>query len=49
VIVSTIASHSSLQILLGAKREGFKTRLYVSPKRKPFYSSLPIVDNLVVA
>ncbi|BAD84620.1 hypothetical protein, conserved, containing DUF1246 and DUF1297 domains [Thermococcus kodakarensis KOD1] len=49
MIVSTIASHSSLQILLGAKKEGFKTRLYVSPKRRPFYSSLPIVDDLVVA
>jgi len=48
VIVSTIASHSSLQILLGAKREGLKTRLYVSPKRKAFYSSLPIVDELIV-
>lgn len=33
MIVSTIASHSSLQILLGAKKEGFKTRLYVSPKK----------------
>ncbi|WP_048147846.1 formate--phosphoribosylaminoimidazolecarboxamide ligase [Palaeococcus ferrophilus] len=48
MIVSTIASHSSLQILLGAKKEGFKTRLYVSPKRKPFYSSLPVVDELLV-
>ncbi|WP_367884119.1 DUF1246 domain-containing protein [Thermococcus sp. JCM 11816] len=50
MIVSTIASHSSLQILLGgAKKEGLGTRLYVSPKRRPFYSSLPIVDDLVVA
>lgn len=48
MIVSTIASHSSLQILLGAKKEGLKTRLYVSQKRKPFYSSLPIIDELLV-
>lgn len=48
MIVSTIASHSSLQILLGAKKEGLETRLYVSPKRKPFYSSLPVVDELLV-
>ncbi|AHF81360.1 5-formaminoimidazole-4-carboxamide-1-(beta)-D-ribofuranosyl 5'-monophosphate synthetase [Thermococcus paralvinellae] len=41
MIISTIASHSSLQIIQGAKKEGFKTRLYVSPKRKNFYSSLP--------
>ncbi|MBP1913053.1 formate--phosphoribosylaminoimidazolecarboxamide ligase [Thermococcus stetteri] len=46
--ISTIASHSSLQILLGAKKEGLETRLYVSPKRKPFYSSIPVVDELVV-
>ncbi|EHR78931.1 5-formaminoimidazole-4-carboxamide-1-(beta)-D-ribofuranosyl 5'-monophosphate synthetase [Thermococcus litoralis DSM 5473] len=48
MIVSTIASHSSLQIVQGAKKEGFKTRLYVSPKRKNFYSSLPIIDELIV-
>jgi len=49
MIISTIASHSSLQIILGAKREGFKTRLYASPKREKFYASLPAVDELIVA
>ena len=49
MIISTIASHSSLQIILGAKREGFKTRLYASPKRGKFYASLPAVDELIVA
>ncbi|AIF68575.1 5-formaminoimidazole-4-carboxamide-1-(beta)-D-ribofuranosyl 5'-monophosphate synthetase [Palaeococcus pacificus DY20341] len=49
MIISTIASHSSLQIILGANREGFKTRLYASPKRKNFYASLPVVDELIVA
>lgn len=48
MILSTIASHSALQIVAGAKREGFKTRLYVSPKRKAFYSSIPVVDELRV-
>lgn len=46
--ISTIASHSSLQVLMGARREGFETRLYVKPGRKAFYSSLPLVDELVV-
>lgn len=48
MIISTIASHSALQIIQGAKKEGFKTRLYVSPKRKSFYASLPLVDELKV-
>lgn len=48
MIISTIASHSSLQILLGAKDEGFKTRLYVKPGRKVFYSSTRLADELVV-
>ncbi|NJD99436.1 formate--phosphoribosylaminoimidazolecarboxamide ligase [Thermococcus sp. LS1] len=48
MIISTIASHSSLQILMGAKREGFRTRLYVKPNRKAFYSSIPLVDEIVV-
>ncbi|WP_297438161.1 formate--phosphoribosylaminoimidazolecarboxamide ligase [Thermococcus sp.] len=48
MIISTIASHSSLQILLGAKREGFRTRLYVKPSRKAFYSSIPPVDEIIV-
>ncbi len=48
MIISTIASHSSLQILLGAKREGFRTRLYAKPGRKAFYSSIPLVDEIIV-
>lgn len=48
MIISTIASHSALQIMMGAKKEGFKTRLYVSPKRKHFYTSLPLIDELKV-
>ncbi|WP_457741939.1 formate--phosphoribosylaminoimidazolecarboxamide ligase [Thermococcus sp.] len=48
MIVSTIASHSALQILLGAKDEGFRTRLYVKPGRRAFYSSTRLADELVV-
>lgn len=47
MILSTIASHSSLQILLGAKEEGFRTRLYVKPERKAFYASTGLADELV--
>ncbi len=49
MIISTIASHSSLQILLGAKDEGLKTRLYMKPGRKAFYASTRLADELVVA
>ncbi len=48
MIISTIASHSSLQILLGAKDEGFKTRLYVKPGRRAFYASTRLADELFV-
>ena len=48
MIISTIASHSSLQILLGAKDEGFRTRLYVKPERKAFYASTRLVDELLI-
>ncbi|ACS33769.1 formate--phosphoribosylaminoimidazolecarboxamide ligase [Thermococcus gammatolerans] len=48
MIISTIASHSSLQILLGAKDEGFRTRLYVKPERRAFYASTRLTDELVV-
>jgi len=48
MIISTIASHSSLQILLGAKYEGFRTRLYVKPERRAFYASTRLVDELVL-
>ena len=48
MIISTIASHSSLQILLGAKDEGFRTRLYVKPERRVFYASTRLADELIV-
>ncbi|MEO2152035.1 MAG: formate--phosphoribosylaminoimidazolecarboxamide ligase, partial [Thermococcus sp.] len=48
MIISTIASHSSLQILLGAKEEGFRTRLYVKPDRRAFYASTRLADELIV-
>ena len=34
MIISTIGSHSALQILYGAKEEGFKTRVYVIKGRE---------------
>ncbi|MEM0173929.1 MAG: DUF1246 domain-containing protein, partial [Sulfolobaceae archaeon] len=37
MIVSTIGSHSSLQILHGAKKEGFETAVITESKRLNFY------------
>ncbi len=48
MILSTMASHSALQILLGAKEEGLRTRLYVKPERKAFYASTGLADELIV-
>src|SRR3989344_9469655 len=37
--IVTLGSHSALQILKGAKDEGFKTALVATPDRKALYSS----------
>ena len=37
--IVTLGSHSALQILKGAKDEGFKTAVVVTPDRIPLYSS----------
>ena len=45
--ILTIGSHSSLQILHGAKKEGFKT-VQITPKnRVNFYSQFPFMDNII--
>jgi 5-formaminoimidazole-4-carboxamide-1-(beta)-D-ribofuranosyl 5'-monophosphate synthetase len=41
ICVGTICSHSALQILYGAKREGFKTIGIIKPDRKPVYDAYP--------
>ncbi len=44
--VATIASHSSIQILLGAKREGLRTLALAPPGRGWFYSRMWFVDEV---
>ena len=46
--ISTISSHSALQILKGAKDEGFETILIVKSDRKKFYKQFPFIDEFIV-
>ncbi len=48
VIIGTLGSHTALQILKGAKDEGFSTLLITVPKHKAFYSTFPFVDKTIV-
>lgn len=45
--IATIGSHSSLQILHGAKKEGFKTLVITEEKRKRFYSQFNFIDEYI--
>lgn len=44
--ILTIGSHSSLQILHGAKKEGFQTALVTPEKRVKFYSQFNFIDKI---
>ncbi len=44
ITIVTLGSHSALQILKGAKDEGFKTAVVVTPDRLPLYKSY---DNFI--
>lgn len=46
-IIGTLGSHSALQILKGAKDEGFETLIINTPDRNDFYSTFPFIDNIV--
>lgn len=49
VKIGTIASHSSLNILSGAKKEGFETILFMKGKeRRAMYESFGIADEIIV-
>ncbi|MHA1778612.1 MAG: DUF1246 domain-containing protein, partial [Candidatus Heimdallarchaeaceae archaeon] len=48
MIISTIGSHSALQILYGAKQEGFKTRVYALKEREKLYKRFPVADEIVI-
>ena len=43
--IGTLASHSALNILSGAQKEGFKTILYTKENRKEFYESFQVSDQ----
>ncbi len=44
-IIATLGSHSALQILKGAKDEGFDTLVITTPDREKFYKSFPFIDE----
>lgn len=45
--IVTLASHSSLQILKGAKDEGFRTLAISLAKNSPFYKRFPFIDEII--
>jgi len=46
-IIGTLGSHSSLQILRGAKDEGFRTLLITTPDKLEFYKTFPFIDEFL--
>jgi len=48
ITIGTIGSHSALQILHGAKLEGFKTLLITTPNRVKVYKSFKVADEIMV-
>jgi 5-formaminoimidazole-4-carboxamide-1-(beta)-D-ribofuranosyl 5'-monophosphate synthetase len=47
-IIATLGSHSSLQILKGAKDEGFQTLIITTKAREKFYRRFPFIDEFLV-
>ena len=45
--IATLASHTSLQILKGAKDEGFRTLAFCINKNEQFYRNFQFIDKLV--
>lgn len=45
--IVTLASHSALQILKGAKDENFSTILVSTPDRVSFYQRFPFIDQII--
>lgn len=46
-IIGTLGSHTALQILKGAKDEGFRTLLVTLPRHKAFYQTFPFIDEII--
>src|SRR3989344_2980380 len=45
--IATLGSHSALQILKGAKDEGFKTLVITTPDRINFYKRFSFIDRIL--
>ncbi len=45
--IGTIASHSALNIISGARAEGFETVLLCPPERREFYSTFGMSDSIL--
>ena len=48
VSIATLGSHCALQVLKGAKDEGFKTILVCEKKREKLYRRFPFIDELII-
>ena len=46
--IATLGSHSALQILKGAKDEGFKTLIITTPNRFDFYKRYSFIDQITI-
>ncbi len=46
--IVTLGSHCALQVLKGAKDEGFKTILVCEKKREKLYRRFPFIDELII-
>ncbi len=46
--IATLGSHSALQILKGARQEGLKNLLIVTPDREKFYRKFKFIDEIIV-
>ena len=46
--IATLGSHCALQVLKGAKDEGFKTILVCEKKREKLYRRIPFIDELII-
>ena len=45
--IATMGSHTALQILKGAKDEGFQTVCIVTPKTRKVYERFGMVDEFI--
>ncbi|MDE1762706.1 MAG: formate--phosphoribosylaminoimidazolecarboxamide ligase [Thaumarchaeota archaeon] len=46
--IATLGSHCALQVLKGAKDEGFKTLLVCEKRRESLYRRFPFIDDLIL-